>query len=122
MSTQTQTQSVPQDITVIQLSGRLHLGAQLSAVEASAKELIDSGVRKMVIGLEGLANIDSSGVGMLIGLHSYMQERGGKLRVAGASGPVEKVFTLVHMGKVVVLSDNIDSACAALNDRSAAAV
>ena len=116
MTTQTQTQSVPPDITVIELSGRLHLGSHLSAVEASAKELIDKGARKLVIGVARLAAIDSSGVGMLIGLNTYMNEHGGRVRIAGASGIVEKVFTLVQLDKIVGLSSDVAAACASLNE------
>jgi anti-sigma B factor antagonist len=91
------------DITVFEISGRLNLGNLLMSVENAVRGLIDDGVRKLVIDVTGLNAIDSAGIGMLVGCGGYMEDKGGQLRIAGAQGPVAKVFAMVHMDRIVPL-------------------
>jgi anti-anti-sigma factor len=119
--TGTKTYIVEPDITVFEISGRLNLGNLLQSVEHSLHNLINSGVRKLVIDLTGLTSIDSSGVGMLVGCGGQMDRHGGQVRVAGAHGSVANVFEMVHMARIVPLDADLDSACRSLSSGSATA-
>jgi anti-sigma B factor antagonist len=114
MVVESKTRLVDPDITVVEISGRLSLGNALAALESSIKRLIDGGVRKMVVDLTALESIDSSGIGMLIGCYGHMEQRDGRLRVAGAQGSVAKVFKVVHMDRITPLDPDVDTACRAL--------
>jgi anti-sigma B factor antagonist len=105
---------VEPDITVVEISGRLHLGNKLSDVEAAVKDLIAKGCRKMAVDLSTLSFIDSAGIGMLISCRGAMDQSGGALRIAGAQGMVAKVFEVVHMSKIVGLDENVPASCAKL--------
>ncbi len=107
-------------ITVVEISGRLTLGNALTYAETSVKRLIGDGSRKIVIDLAGLTSIDSAGVGMLISCGGEMEQAGGALRVAGAHGPVAKTFEIVHMGRIVALDTDVESACRILSGGSSA--
>ena len=87
------------------------MGNTLSDIEAGIKKLIADGCRKMVIDLTELGFIDSAAIGMLIGCNGAMGQAGGRLRLAGAHGPVEKVFEVVHMSRIVDLDANVAAAC-----------
>jgi anti-sigma B factor antagonist len=118
--TGTKTRLVEPDITVFEISGRLHLGDLLQSVEHSIQSLINSDVRKLVIDLTELTSIDSSGIGMLVSCGGRMDHVGGQVRVAGAHGPVAKVLEMVHMSRIVPLDPDVASACRHLS--SAASV
>jgi anti-sigma B factor antagonist len=100
--------------TVVEITGRLHLGNSLSYAETSIKRLIADGSRKLVIDLTGLDFIDSAGVGMLISCSGEMEQAGGVLRVAGAHGPIAKTFEVVHMGRIVGLDPDVETSCRSL--------
>jgi anti-sigma B factor antagonist len=108
------TRSVEPDITVVELSGKLHLGNTLSDIEAGIKKMIGEGCRKMVIDLTELGFIDSAAIGMLIGCNGAMEQAGGALRIAGAHGTVAKVFEVVHMSRIVGLDPDVATACGSL--------
>jgi anti-sigma B factor antagonist len=107
----TKTRLVEPGITVFGISGRLHLGNNLVSIEVALKRLIDEGARRMVIDLTELNYIDSAGIGMLVGMNGHMDQSGGLLRIAGASGAVAKTFGLVHMDRILALDDSVDAAC-----------
>src|SRR5580704_11457738 len=97
---ETKTQQIG-DVTVVEMSGRLHLGNSLSYAENSINRLIDGGARKLVIDLARLDYIDSSGLGMLIYCSGRMELNGGRMRVAGAGGAVARVFEIAHADRVL---------------------
>ena len=114
------TRVVEPAVTVVEISGRLHLGNTLSDIEAGIKRLIAEGCRKMVIDLSELGFIDSAGIGMLISCSGGMEQAGGVLRIAGAHGPVAKAFEVVHMSRIVALDDSVDAACLTFSRASGA--
>ncbi len=119
--TGTKTHRVEPDITVFEISGRLNLGDLLQSVERSMQSLISSGVRKLAVDLTGLTAIDSAAIGMLVSCGGQMDQRGGQMRLAGAQGPVAKVFDMVHMGRIVPLDPDLATACANFSSDAATA-
>jgi anti-sigma B factor antagonist len=111
MTNTIQTRQVEPAITVVEITGRLHLGNALTYAETAIKRLISEGSRKMVIDLTALNFIDSAGVGMLISCNGQMDESGGSVRIAGSQGPVAKTFEVVHMARIVALDPDVESAC-----------
>ena|SRR5271170_4844577 len=108
------------DVTVVELSGRLHLGNSLSYAENAVNRLIDGGTRKLVIDLAQLDYIDSSGLGMLIFCGGRMEQTGGRMRVAGAGGTVARVFEIAHASRILQFDADVEAACRNLSAQSAA--
>lgn len=108
------TRAVEPGTTVVEISGRLHLGNTLTYMETGVKRLIAEGCRKMVLDLTELSFIDSAAIGMLISCNGEMEQAGGVLRIAGARGTVAKTFEVVHMGRIVGLDEDVAGACGKL--------
>jgi anti-sigma B factor antagonist len=116
---ETNTQQIG-DITVVEMSGRLHIGNTLSYAENAINRLIDGGTRKLVIDLARVDHIDSSGLGMLIFCGGRMEQSGGRLRVSGANESVKRVFQISNAGRVLKFDDDLASACRHLSAEGAA--
>src|SRR5271154_6371938 len=99
---ETKTQQIG-DVTVVEMSGRLHFGNSLSYAENAINRMIDEGTRKLVIDLVRLDYIDSSGLGMLIFCGGRMEQAGGRMRVAGASSSVVRILEISHADRVLQL-------------------
>ena len=121
MITETKTRRVEPGITIFEISGRLNLGNSLMSVEISIQRVIDEGARKLVLDLTGLSAIDSSGIGLLVTSASHMEQCGGHVRVAGASGTVGKVLQLAHLDRIAPLDADVESACRHLTADTASA-
>ena len=120
MITETRVRKEEPDITVVEISGRLNLGNTLVTIESAIRKLIDEGSRKLVVDLADVSYIDSSGIGMLVSCSGHMEHAGGRLRIAGAKGVVEKAFRIVHMDRITGLDADAGTACASLRAGSAA--
>jgi anti-anti-sigma factor len=104
------------DVDIVDISGRLNFGNALAEIESSILKLIDEGSRRLVINVPGLTAIDSAGVGMLMGCSGKMEQKQGKLRIAGARGGVARTFETMHMDRVAALDADVDAACRALDE------
>jgi anti-sigma B factor antagonist len=116
---ETKTQQIG-DVTVVEISGRLHLGNSLTYAENAINRLIEGGTRKLVIDLAKLEYIDSSGLGMLIFCGGRMEQNGGRMRVAGAGGTVARVFEIANASRILQFDADLESACRNLSAEGAA--
>lgn len=67
--------------------------------------LRDPGVTDLVLDLENLTFMDSSGIGVLLGRLRILQSRGGTLSVQNMQPSVEKLFRLSGLQRVIGIVD-----------------
>lgn len=75
----------------------------------SVLDVIGSGENRLVLDLEGVDFIDSSGLGAMVSLLKALGGRGA-IAVCNASGGVQSLFRLTRMDKVFSLLPNRDEA------------
>ena len=68
-------------ITILDLKGRLTVGAAATDLRERIRELAVDGVRQVLLNLEGVDYIDSTGLGTLVICYTSLQKAGGKLRL-----------------------------------------
>ena len=84
------------------------LNTKLRDEYSSLDELLeDQTVTHLVLDLENLTFMDSSGIGMLLGRLRALQARGGSLSVKHMQPPVEKLFRLSGLDRVIGVEDDI---------------
>ncbi len=97
--------------TVISLQGNLMGGPDATGLNSQIHELLAAGKKNIVLDLEGVEFVNSSGLGMLIGGASTLKNAGGKLKLAHAS---EKIRTLIKITKLTPVFEHYDSVNAAV--------
>lgn len=63
--------------------------------------ICDGSVKNMVLDMEEMTFMDSSGIGVILGRYRLLQQRGGKMMVKNMNRQVEKVFHLSGMNQVI---------------------
>ena len=84
-------------ISVVDLGGTLTIGDPQTDLKDKVTELLDSGQKSIVLNLEKLSYMDSSGMGELIACHKRTIEKGGMLKLIAPPG---RVFDLLLMTKL----------------------
>jgi anti-sigma B factor antagonist len=97
------------DVTIVDLKGRLSLGEAVAfgpgsdlVLRDAVKELADSGQKKILLNLAGVAYVDSSGVGQLVGALTTARNQGVVLKLLR---PVRQVQDLLKMTKLATVFD-----------------
>lgn len=94
----TKRQSGP--VLTVWLTGELdHHNA--AAIRQELDRLLAPGIRELVLDLSGVSFMDSSGIGVVLGRYRTMEERGGKLAIAGANGYVERILRMAGVLSLV---------------------
>ena len=85
------------DVTILDLQGRVTIGVSNDVLIVRLRELLDSGVRKVLINLEGVPAMDSSGISSLVRSFVSLERMGGSLRLLRPSGHVREVLELTRL-------------------------
>jgi anti-sigma B factor antagonist len=113
------------DITILDLKGRLSLGEALAFGPGSdliltdvIRELSEQGHKKIVLNLAGVKYVDSSGVGQLVGALTSARSKSVALKLIN---PVKQVSDLLRMTKLHTVFDIRADEAAAINSFSGGA-
>ena len=69
------------DRTVLYLHGKVTIGVGDVMLRKAIRDLLDQGVRNIVIDFEHVTKIDSSGIAELVAAHTSVTHRGGTLKL-----------------------------------------
>jgi anti-anti-sigma factor len=105
------------EIQIIFLEGRMDLANSMKA-ESGLNEVLGEGVSKIIIDLEKLEFMSSSGLRTIISVEKRLRERGGKLVLANMSETVENLFNLTRLYDLFVVRKSLSEALACFKDES----
>ena len=91
-----------EDVTVVDVSGRITLGEETSALRQAVRDLISQGKKKIVLNLAEVSYIDSSGVGELVAEYTAARNQGGELKLLNLT---KKVHDLLQVTKLYTIFD-----------------
>lgn len=92
--------------TVVDVGGEIDLFSAPQLKERIA-QLVDEGNERLVINLEKVNFMDSTGLGVLLGALKRVREREGSLAIVCPPGPVHRVLTLTGLHKVFSIYESL---------------
>lgn len=84
-------------VKVIKLRGRLALGEAVDRLRGTIEDLLNAGDNHLVLDLEELATMDSSGIGLLSRALTSTKQQGGSLKLVNPSKFVVQTLKLVGL-------------------------
>lgn len=67
------------------------------------KRIDESGIKNLILNLEKVTFIDSSGLGVVIGRYKRIKSKGGRMFIVGAKPQVEKILFFSGVNRLVPL-------------------
>ncbi len=104
------TRSVDQ-ITVVDLSGRITLGEGSVVLRDTVRNLVGQGNKKILLNLGDVNYIDSSGIGELVSAFTSVRNQGGELKLLNLT---KKVHDLLQITKLYTVFDVKDDEASAI--------
>lgn len=102
----------PGGVTIVDLKGRLVLGAATSSLRDRLAHLIGAGNIRLILNLRDLQAIDSSGAGELISAHAAAVNAGGALKLINLSA---RTLDLLKITGLYLVFESYTGEAAAIN-------
>lgn len=90
----------PEEVTVLELSGRLVFGEECDTLRVQVKQLLAARKRRIVFNLERVSYSDSAGLGCLAGAFTSIRNAGGELKLIDPSQRVQEALDLTRLSTV----------------------
>ena len=105
------------DVTILDLHGRVTIGADSELLRNRLKELVAHDVRKLLLNLAGANQVDSYGLSVITETSAFLQEHGGGLKFLRPSGRVLAVLQVTRVLEIIPSFDDETQALASFQAR-----
>jgi anti-sigma B factor antagonist len=92
-------------VIVVALDGRIVLGEETNAFREKIKSLLAAGRKKLLLNLDNITLIDSTGLGTLVSAHHSAASRGASLRLCKLGTKFQEVLQVTKLLTVFDVSD-----------------
>jgi anti-sigma B factor antagonist len=99
------------DVVVFDLEGTITIGAGDVQMREELLAALDQGYKKILLNMERVAYMDSSGVGELLGCFKTVRSRGGALKLLNLS---KKIVDLLQITQLLAVFEYFDDEARAL--------
>jgi len=100
-------------VTILDLKGKITIGVGDVALRDAIHQALDAGAKHILINLDDVTTIDSSGVGELVSSYTTVTNRGGKLKLANLPPKVADILQITQLITVFDVYEDEEEAIAA---------
>jgi anti-anti-sigma factor len=110
------------DVTIVDLRGKSTIdGGSSELLGSSLRKLVASGVRKLLLNLVNLVQVDSSGIGVIVSTFVSLRRHDGELKLLCPCGRVLEVLTVFRLLNTIPSFEDEGEALASFRPRSQSA-
>jgi anti-sigma B factor antagonist len=91
------TDRVVDGVVVEALEGRIVLGEESNALREKVKSLLAAGQKKIVLNMDNVTYIDSSGLGTLVALHTSARAQGASLKLSNLGSKFQEILQVTKL-------------------------
>jgi anti-sigma B factor antagonist len=109
------------EVTILDLRGRSTIDGESERLSDCLNKLVASGMRKFLLNLADVSQVDSSGVSVMIATYNSLRKQGGDLKLISPSGHVLDVFRVLHLPEIIPSFEDETQALASFQPQGYAA-
>lgn len=105
-------------IVILDIAGRIVLGDPASVLRSTLREITDSGAGKVILNLEKVDYIDSTGLGVLVMAATTLQKSGGALKLLNLNRRNIELMVMTKLSTILdIFNDETDAVNSFFPDR-----
>jgi anti-sigma B factor antagonist len=97
-------------ITILDVSGRISVGEGNVMLRGIVRDLVDKGRKRILLNLQEVNFVDSSGLGELVSIHTTLRKAGGQMKLVNPSTRVQELLQITSLTTVFDIQKNEASA------------
>jgi anti-sigma B factor antagonist len=91
------TDRVVDGVDVVSIDGRIVLGEESNALREKVKSLLASGQKKVVLNMQNVSYIDSSGLGSLVAAHTSARSQGASMKLSHLGTKFQEILQVTKL-------------------------
>lgn len=99
-------------VPILDVSGRLTIGEPSEHLHQALEAVVKGGARNVIVDLNGVPQIDSSGISALVRISIQLSRAGGGLRLVCRPGRVRDALTVTRLVEAIPTFDSESAALA----------
>jgi len=84
-------------VAILDLKGKITIGSGDVQLRETINKLVDDGKKNILINMQDVTTIDSSGIGELVGCYTSVTNKGGKLKLLHLPPKISDVLTVTQL-------------------------
>jgi len=100
---------------VISFKGKLRGGPDAQKFQDQVGNYIEGGKKNIIVDMENVNFVDSSGIGSIVRAFSTVKDAGGKLVLAGVSDKISGLLSITKLNSIFDQYPNIEEASKSFN-------
>ena len=108
-------------VTILDLRGKSTIDGNSEILSRRLNKLVASGVRKLLLNMTDLKQVDSSGVRVIVDAYVSLRNKAGELKLLRPRGSVLEVFRVLHLLDIIPSFDDETQALASFRAQGRAA-
>ncbi|MFN8007094.1 MAG: STAS domain-containing protein [Terriglobia bacterium] len=98
------------DVCVLKLDGKFMAGGDSFFLREKLKNVVSMGIEKVLIDMDTVPYIDSTGVGFLVSTHTSLTNDGGQLKLLKVKPKILEVFKIMNLLSVFEIFEDEEEA------------
>jgi len=103
------------DVVIVTVAGEVDVYTA-PQLRSALEECVAAGQNKIVVDLEGVGFIDSTGLGVLVGQLKALRRVDGSLRIVCSDERILRLLAITGLDQILPLHDTVDAALAAVDE------
>ena len=99
-------------VSILEVHGRLTIGEPSDQLHAALQSVVQKGAKRVVVILNGIPQIDSSGISTLVRISIQLAREGGVLRLVCGPGRVRDALTVTRLVEAIPTFESESAALA----------
>jgi anti-anti-sigma factor len=99
-------------MSILEVHGRLTIGEPSEQLHSALQSVVQKGVKKVIVVLNGIPQIDSSGISTLVRISIQLAREGGVLRLVCGPGRVRDALTVTRLVEAIPTFESESAAIA----------
>jgi anti-sigma B factor antagonist len=105
------------DVCVLKLEGKFMGGGDSFFLREKIKNVLSTGIKKILVDLDGVPYIDSTGVGFLVGSHTTVSQEGGWLKLVRVKSKILEVLKVMNLLKIFDIYEDEETALKSFEEK-----
>jgi stage II sporulation protein AA (anti-sigma F factor antagonist) len=97
---------VKDEVLIVRLSGELDHHEAEELRDKWKEEIYKHGIKHVILNLEAVSFMDSSGLGVVLGRYKEVLQLGGEMVVCSISPPIRRLFEMSGLFKIIRLEES----------------